>query len=257
LSSLLRFFLFPRFRTRVDPGAGSGIAGLERLHLATDEGDVEAWFLRGDGVSTERPGPAVLYAHGNADLIEDHAGWLEPYRRLGVSLLLPEFRGYGRSAGSPSERAITEDFVAFYDLLASRADVDRTRIVFHGRSIGGGAVCALARRRKPRAIVLQSTFTSLPDVARRFLVPGFLLRDRFDNLSFLAEYDGPVLLGHGRRDALVPHVHAERLHRAAPRSRLLSDEGRHNDSPLDATAFFAEVRALLLEAGVLVDGAAP
>src|SRR5688572_30832441 len=128
---------------QADPRAGEGIAGLERLHV----GPVEGWFLPAYGVAAGRPGPAVIFAHGNAEIIDPYALELEPYRRMGVSVLLPEFRGYGRSGGEPSEEGITDDFVAFHDLLAARPDVDPSRIVFHGRSLGGGVVCALAARR--------------------------------------------------------------------------------------------------------------
>ena len=97
-----------------------------------------------------------------------------------VRVLLPEYRGYGRSAGSPSQRAITEDLIAFYDLLARRPEVDAQRVVFHGRSLGGGAVCDLARHRKPAAVILMSTFTSMKRMAPRYLVPGFMVERSSD-----------------------------------------------------------------------------
>src|SRR5690606_34255575 len=105
------------------------------------EGRVEAWLLPGDGVSAERPGPAVVFAHGNAELIDHWPGALARYRRLGVSVVLPEYRGYGRSAGRPSESAIRDDLRALHARLSSHPMVDVTRLVYHGRSLGGGAVC--------------------------------------------------------------------------------------------------------------------
>src|SRR5690606_26574574 len=110
------------------------------------------------------------------------------------------YRGYGRSDGTPTQDGITRDFIAFYDLIAQRPDVDPIRIVFHGRSLGGGAVAALAQHRTPRAMVLESTFTGVPAMAKRFLVPPFLVRDKFDTMGTLRHYEGPSLILHGEHD---------------------------------------------------------
>ena len=248
---LARLFLFPRFAVRPDPRAGVGLRGLERLWHESDEGRVEAWFLPGDGVSAQSPGPVVVFAHGNAELIEQWPEVLEPYRRMGVSLLLPEYRGYGRSAGTPSERAIRDDLLAFFQRLVDRPDVDAGRIVLHGRSLGGGAVCALAAEHTPAALILQSTFTSVPDVARRWLVPRLLLPDRFESLPIVRRLDCPVLVVHGRRDRVVPFSHGQVLAQASPRARLVSYDADHNDCPPDWDSFWAEVAAFLREARIL------
>src|SRR5699024_1012438 len=135
--------------------------GLERLWIDSDEGAVEAWFLPGDDVEPARPGPAILFTHGNAELIDHWPDALARYRRLGVSVVLPEYRGYGRSAGSPSEAAIAQDLRALHALLSADPRVDASRIVYHGRSLGGGAVCTLLDAHPPRALILESTFTSI------------------------------------------------------------------------------------------------
>ena len=124
LYSIQRSILFPREYAVCDPNAGQGVPGLERIWIQSEEGKVEAWFLPGDGVSAQNPGPVVLFAHGNAELIEYWSEPLAEYRRLGVSVFLPEYRGYGRSAGSPSQQAITSDFIEFHDLLVKRPEVD-------------------------------------------------------------------------------------------------------------------------------------
>src|SRR5579859_2501538 len=165
------------------PSEPPRVQGLERLALPSSEGNVEAFYLPAFETSARGPAPAVIFAHGNGEIIDQWAAPLEPYRAMGIGVLLPEYRGYGRSEGTPSEAAITEDFVGFYDLLVRRGDVDPSRIVLHGRSLGGGAVCALARHRPAAALVLESTFTSVPDVARRWLVPGALLVSRFDTIG--------------------------------------------------------------------------
>lgn len=250
LFSLQRFLLYPG-RAIGAPADSPTVSHLERLFVESSEGRVEGWFIPGAGAAPESPRPLVIFAHGNGELIDDWPIALRPYRAMGVSLLLAEYRGYGRSAGSPSQRAITEDFIAFRDQVAARPDVDAARIVYHGRSLGGGAVCALAAVRPPRALILQSTFTSIRSMARRYLLPGFLVLDPFDNDRVLATLDVPVFIAHGRSDDMIPPSHAEALAAAARRSTLVWYDCKHNDFPPDWDAFFGDVEAFLRGAGVL------
>ena len=246
-----RWILFPRYLIKPEPHAGENVPSLERLYVSAGSRQVEGWLLPGRGVSAERPGPAVIFAHGNGELIDLWAEPLTELRRLGVSVLLPEYRGYGRSGGWPSQEGITEDYVKFYDLLSARPEVDSGRIVFFGRSIGGGVVCSLSRHRKPRAMILMSTFTSVTRMARRYLVPSFLVRDPFDNLTAVSRLDIPLLLIHGRQDSLVPHQHSEQLHAAAPQSKLVSYDADHNDCPPSWPLFWEELEGFLQGAGIL------
>ena len=223
------------------------------MWVESPEGPVEGWFLPGHGASAEKPGPAALFAHGNAELIDDWPEMMEGYRRLGVSVLLAEYRGYGRSAGAPSQDAITADFTAFHDWLLERPEVDSKRLILHGRSLGGGAVCALAALRKPAAMVLQSTFISVPAVARRFLIPGFLILDSFDNQAVVSTLEAPILLVHGQRDELIPYGHAVSLHEAAQDSQLVTYEAGHNDCPPSWLDFWKRVENFLEQAEILTD----
>jgi fermentation-respiration switch protein FrsA (DUF1100 family) len=253
---LQRFIVFPRPAHSAPEPPAVAVAGLERLWLETEAGRVEAWFMPGAGRSARRPGPAVIFAHGNAEVIDDWATRLRPYVWRGVSVLIPEYRGYGRSAGRPGQAAITDDFVRFHDRLAAREEVDLRRIVFHGRSLGGGVACALAAQRRPAALVLTSTFTSVPALAARLGVPRFLVRDPFDSLAFLRGHEGPVLLMHGRHDTVVPYRHAEALRAAAPRARLVPLDSDHNDFPMESPLVWREIFGLLAQAGIL-DPASP
>lgn len=250
--ALQRRIVFPRHLVRPAPAAGQGLVGLQRLWLQGDAGAVEAWLLPGEGVSPAHPGPAVIFAHGNAELIDDWPQRLEPYRQRGITVLLPEYRGYGRSAGRPSEAAIAADFRGFYDRLAARPEVDARRIVLHGRSLGGGVVCALAAQRPAAALILMSTFTSVRTMARAFGLPGFAVLDPFDNLAVVRRFPGPTLLVHGRRDRVIPVRHGQELQRAARHGRLvLYPDADHNDCPPDWATFWPEVWSLLRGAGVL------
>jgi fermentation-respiration switch protein FrsA (DUF1100 family) len=247
---IARWFLFPRYLLQVDPNAQAGARGVERLSLAIAEGEVEAWFLPADAPSTGRPAPLVIFAHGNGELIEHWPQALDPYRRMGMHVLLPEYRGYGRSAGLPSQRAIVEDYMRFHDLACARPDVDPRRVVLHGRSLGGGVVCALARARRPAALILESTFTSVPDVARQWLVPKALIADTFDNAGVIGSLDVPVLIFHGTCDRVVPFDHGLKLSRLARRARLVRYECDHNDLPRGPDGFWAEIGQFLEEEGI-------
>ena len=240
---LQRYLLFPRYAVPVDPRPGEGIPGLERLTIDTEDGVVEAFLIPGDGVSAEHPGPAVIFAHGNAEIIDYWTHTLADYRAMGITVLLPEYRGYGRSAGSPSEVAITADYVRFHDALVSRPEVDSARVVFHGRSLGGGVVCALAIRRRPTALILQSSFRSVAILARRYLAPRFLVLDPFDNEAALHQLgEVPLLIVHGRHDAVIPLSHAQTLARIGPHSKLVLYDAGHNDCPPDPSVFWRDVR---------------
>jgi len=225
---LRRRLLFPGPRRRV---TSPPPPGAEVWWLEDGDAKVEAWFVPGAGVTAQRPGPLVVFAHGNGEVIDQWPPSLVPYRSLGISVLLPEYRGYGRSRGVPSQPAITRDFAAALGRATARRDVDNERIVFHGRSLGGGVACSLAREHPPAAMILWSTFVDVPTAARRFGAPAWLVPDRFENHTVVAMLDIPMLLVHGRQDWIVPVNHAERLHAIARRSELLLYDAGHNDCP--------------------------
>lgn len=252
VARLQRAMLFHPDAAPTDESIAARVPGLERWWHESDEGPVEAWFVPGDGVSAERPGPVVIYTHGNAEVIDPLPLWLAPYRAMGVSVLLPEYRGYGRSAGRPSEAAIRADLVAFYARLVARSDVDCDRVVLHGVSLGGGAAGLLARTHRPAAVILQSTFTSVADVAwEAFRAPRFLITDRFDTLDALRDKDLPALVFHGRRDEVIPFSHGERLHRALPSSVFVAGDSGHNDFPPPGLDYWGEIEAFLRGARIL------
>jgi fermentation-respiration switch protein FrsA (DUF1100 family) len=223
--------------------------GAERIVVPSGDGESEAWLLP-PAPDTARPAPALIFAHGNGELVDHWAGEFDEPRRRGLAVLLVEYPGYGRSSGSPSRDSIARAMVAAYDALAARADVDARRIVGYGRSLGGGAVCDLARVRELAALVLESSFTSSRSLAWRFGLPPFLVRDPFDNLAALREFTGPVLVVHGERDEIIPVAHGHELARSAASSQLELLACGHNDCPRPWPALLR----FLTEAGVLAQG---
>jgi hypothetical protein len=208
-------------------------------------GEVEAWYHPPSG--REAAGPAVLFFHGNGERIDDWAGAFHPLVGRGVAVLVVEYPGYGRSGGRPTQASITETAIRAYDRLVARPEVDPDRVVGLGRSLGGGAVMALSRERTLAAVVLQSTFTDVRRFARRYLAPGFLVRDTFDNLEAVEAFSGPVLVVHGTEDRLVPVEHGRALADAAERGRLVTHPCAHNDCPPDWDLFLDRVATVAVE----------
>ncbi len=202
------------------------------------------------GASAATPSPVVVFAHGNGELIEHWPNLLAPYLELGLSVLLPEYRGYGRSAGRPSEAALVDDFRWFLALLEGRADVDPERLVLHGRSIGGGVVCSLAQYVDPSAMVLWSTFISVDAVAKRFRIPRLLVPDHFDNERALRSVRAPTFIVHGTHDAVIPVSHARRLAQVAREPVLKLYPAGHNDCPPEGSDQWIALARFLRAANV-------
>lgn len=173
--------------------------------------------------------PVLVFFHGNGELIDFLSYEFQAPRQWGMGILLVEYPGYGRSAGSPSQASVTAAALAAHDWLSLQPSVDAARVVAYGRSLGGGAAAILAARRGAAALVLESTFTSVKSFAHRFWMPEFAILDPFDNLSAVQTYTGPVLVLHGEQDDLIPPAHAKSLARANTRSELHMLACGHND----------------------------
>jgi pimeloyl-ACP methyl ester carboxylesterase len=212
----------------------------EIVRLEQPAGVVEALYL---SPMTGADGPAslLIFFHGNAELADF---WVEPFQQVrhwGWGVLLVEYPGYGRSAGRPSEATIRAVALAAHDWALGDPRVDGAQIVAYGRSLGGGPAAWLASERQLAGLVLESSFTSVRALARRFLVPGPLVRDPFDNLAALARFRGPLLVLHGRHDTLIPVAHGRALAAAVPGAALYELNCGHNDCPRP----WREIRAFL------------
>ena len=249
--------LFPRQYVQPLSNPGEGIHGLETSWLETDEGQVEWWFAPGRRASEDEGRPTVFYLHGNAEAIDYQSRLVSRYQDLGANVVLCEYRGYCRSAGEPTQEALTADQLAVFDLVAARADVDPDRIVFHGRSVGTGVACALAAQRPPRALILTAPFTSVAELMAGYAVPRPLVRDPFDNRAVLRDSPIPTLILHGDRDTVVPVRHGRLLAEDRAKARLVLFEGfGHNDLPTEGERYWRAVRDFLVETGALHGSAA-
>lgn len=251
LFALQRQMIFPRGLIAQGQNSPHDDLFIEKIKLEAGGGVVETWYLPPVSGAISTRSPALIFAHGNAELIDFCTAEMQPFTALGIGVLLVEYPGYGRSSGTPSQKTITATLKAAYDVLVAREDVDASRIIFYGRSLGGGAVCALAVERPPAAMILTSTFVGVRAMAVKYLVPGFLIRDPFDNLAAVRDFPGPLLIVHGRRDEIIPFRHGEKLHQAAKRSTLVAYDCGHNDCPPDWDIFWRDIEDFLRGAGII------
>jgi pimeloyl-ACP methyl ester carboxylesterase len=245
-----RQMLFPRYLVAT-PSQDEDIPFVEKIWIETATGKIEAWFLPPDPVNGATPAPAVIFAHGNGELIDFWPHELKKFNGFGVGVLLVEYPGYGRSQGAPSQKNITEAFNRAYDVLIERQDVDPTKIILFGRSVGGGAVCALAAQRPSAALILMSAFISVRSFAKRYLAPAVLIRDPFDNLSVVRKYKGPTLVIHGKFDEVIPYSHGMTLYRASRNATMITYKSGHNDCPPNWKVFWQDIESFLHRYGII------
>lgn len=230
------YFYQPRLIYFPDMGREMGStpdrAGLkyENVFIPTADGErLTAWFVPAQGVRG-----TVLFLHGNAGNISHRIDWLRMLNRLGYSTLMIEYRGYGRSTGSPSEEGTYLDAQAAWDYLTVARKVEPRDIVLMGESLGGAVAAWLATQEQPRALVLVSTFTSIPDLGQQlypYLPVRLLARFTYDTRTYLRQVRCPVFVAHSEDDEIVPFSHGESLLRAAPQPKqFLAMRGGHNDA---------------------------
>lgn len=242
--------IYPGAKNRVDRVLPQS-QGAEVFKVSTALGNVEAVFLPATQIVDGTQQPVVIFGHGNGEVIDYWVTALNGFRQRGIGVLLVEYPGYGRSTGSPSEAAIRGAMDAAYDRIATDSRVDRTRIFGFGQSLGGGAICLLAKDRFLRAIILQSTFPSLDIFAGKYWAPAFLLRDHFNNVSSVAHFRGPVLVIHGRDDQLIPWKEGQRLAAASENSTFRLYDCGHGCWDPERLPFWRDAMPFLLKSGIL------
>ncbi|MGB2688580.1 MAG: alpha/beta hydrolase [Desulfobacterales bacterium] len=245
-----RQILFPRYLIGTQYKS-EDLPFMEKIWIKTSFGKTEAWFLPPDPMNNVEPSPAVIFAHGNGELIDFWPDELKRFNHFGIGVMLLEYPGYGRSEGKPSQKNITETFNNAYNILIERKDVDPAKIILFGRSIGGGAVCTLAAERPSAALILMSTFTSARSFAKKYLAPGFLVRDPFNNLTVVRNYPKPVLVFHGKFDEVIPYSHGMALCKSAPHATMITYESGHNDCPPDWEIFWRDLETFLNASGII------
>ncbi|MBK9021375.1 MAG: alpha/beta hydrolase [Sulfuritalea sp.] len=204
----------------------------EPLALTTaDKETLDGWHLPARRGSPAR-GLVILF-HGNAGNISHRLDYLRMFHDLGFAALIIDYRGFGRSSGKASEEGSYLDADTAWRHATEMLGYPAERIVLFGESLGGAVATQLAVARKPGALVLASTFTSVPDLGAEiypWLPIRLLARIRYDSRERLNQVRSPVMVIHSRQDDIIPFAHGERLFLAAREpKRFLEIAGGHNE----------------------------
>ena len=212
-------------------GPGPDAIGLayETIHIVTeDDIRLHGWF-----VPSQTPRGVVLFFHGNAGNISHRLDSLKIFHDLNFSTLIIDYRGYGASEGRVSEKGTYRDAEAAWHYLREQRDVPASQIVLFGRSLGGAVAAYLASRHAPAALVVESGFVSVPDMAAElypWLPARWLARIRYSTGEFLGAVSCPVLIAHSLDDEIIPYEQGEALfERAGEPKQFLTLHGGHND----------------------------
>ncbi len=222
------FIYFPSPHMQGDPG----LIGLEYTdeHMTTEDGvELHGWF-----VPSSEKRPVVLFCHGNAGNISGRLEMIRLLHEIDLNVFIFDYRGYGKSAGAPSEEGTYLDADAAWEHLVKKRGFSPDRILVFGRSLGSAVVSHLAARERPGAVVLMSAFTSIPQEGQEvypWLPVKLLSRFSYPTLDNVKKISSPIMVIHGRNDEIISFAHGEKIFAAAnePR-RFLEIGGGHNDA---------------------------
>lgn len=241
-----RFVYKPSTRTEGTP-ASVGMYYEEVELVASDGVRLSGWYLPlADARGT------VLFCHGNAGNISHLLAVAQDAHRLGLGVLLFDYRGYGQSEGVPSEEGTHRDAEAAWNYLVQEVGLAPEQIAIIGRSLGGPIAARLARDKTPAALFLEETFTSIPELGQE-LYPIFpvdlLARYEYPTLEYLKQVECPVLISHSREDMFIVFEHGQRLYEAARPPKAFTElRGGHSSAfSEDAATYEAGVEAFLVE----------
>ena len=235
-----RLIFYPRVPTSKITATPDEIGlAYESVKIITDDGiELDGWFLPANDARG-----TLIFCHGNAGNISHRLDSLRIFDRLGLSVLIFDYRGYGRSGGKVSEEGTYRDAEAVWRYLIER-NVPAETIVIFGRSLGAAIAAHLAQRHTPAALILESAFTSVPDYAARaypYLPARRLVRFRYSAKEYLESVKSPVLIVHSPDDDLIPFRNGRELFAAANEPKqFLEISGDHNEGFLASGATYID-----------------
>jgi fermentation-respiration switch protein FrsA (DUF1100 family) len=232
---------------------GSGCE-IEECYFTTDDSvRLHGWWVRRSEES--RDDPLLLFFHGNAGNLSDRADLvLELANRLPAQVFVVGYRGYGRSEGKPTEDGLFLDARAAWRFLTDDRGVPGERIVVFGKSLGGAVAVDLAMDVDAAGLIVESSFTSIPEMAARHypFVPKFLIRTQMNSLSKIGMVSCPKLFVHSRADEVVPYELGRKLYESASQPKAFHEVvgAGHNETWLVGGAPYIEaISGFLSDAG--------
>lgn len=217
----------------------------EDIYFETpDNKKLNGWFVPHDNAKF-----TILFVHGNAGNISHRLEKILIFHNLGHNIFIFDYRGYGKSNGSPSEAGLYKDAEAAYNYLINERKIPEDNIILYGESIGGAVIIDLANKVKVRALITEEVFTSVKDMAKIAypFLPYFIFSSRFDSIPKIKGVKCPKLMIHSIDDEIVPFRLGEKLFNAAnPPKTFLKIRGSHNTAFLDSEEQFKEgIKAFL------------
>ena len=223
-----RFIYMPSREMRQDPGS-LGLEFEELTLTASDGVKIFGWYI-----PAKADKGTVIFCHGNAGNISGRLPTIGLFHAIGMNVMIFDYRGYGRSEGSPGEAGTYRDASAAWDYVTAVRGEKPERIIVFGRSLGGAIAAHLAETKKPAGLILESTFTSVPDMARKMypVYPTRLLsRVKYDTLKRIDGLECPIMILHSVDDEMIPYEHGRKLFGAAPEpKRFVEMQGSHNEA---------------------------
>ncbi len=224
-----RLIYFPHVGREIAATPKQAGLAYEEVNITTADGEkLHGWFVPAD-----RSLGVLLFFHGNAGNISHRLDWLMLFHQMDMSTLIVDYRGYGESSGEPSEQGTYLDAEAAWKYVVETRGVGSGDIVLFGESLGGAVAAQLAARKQPRALIIASAFTSVPDLASElysFVPARHLARFKYHTLENVQKTVCPVLVIHSPEDEIIPFAHGNRIYQAANEPKqFLQIRGGHND----------------------------
>ncbi len=254
IESLVRRFLYYPTKVADDAPIPYYVVGAREVRIKADSGDT----IHGLYWPAPEGRPTILFLHGNAQTVFEWALVREELAPLDCGLLLIDYPGYGKSTGAPSEIANYAAGRAALDFLLFKENIAEKDIVIFGKSLGGGVATEVAIGLDLRGVVLESTFTSIPSVARLLLpmlpTGSMFQTEVYDSVSKISSIHSPIFVIHGTHDELIPIAEGKALFEKAgpPKQSWWVEGAGHNDVSMTARAEYGRrLRAWLDEVSEL------
>ena len=217
----------------------------EDVSIETTDGvTLHGWFIAGQSSRV------LLFFHGNAGNISHRLDSIRQFRNLGLSVLIIDYRGYGQSGGKTTESGLYRDADAAWRYLLEDRGLSASDIILFGRSLGASVAARLAAQHRPLALIVESSFSSIPDIAQElypWLPARWMSRYSHATRDYVRDVHSPLLVVHSRDDDIIPFHHGEAIFASANEPRtLLALRGTHNDAFLrDESTYIEGLRTFL------------
>ncbi len=229
---------FPEKNIVLTPGE-IGLEFEDVYFLSSDGIKLNGWYIpAGESRAT------VLFCHGNAGNISHRLETIDVFCGIGLDVFIFDYRGYGKSQGSPTEEGLYLDAQAAYTYLIDKRSLNQGSIVVYGKSLGANVAVELCSRVKPAALISESAFTSALAMGKKlfpFIPVKWLITIKYDALSKIKDIIFPKLIIHSEDDEIIPFHHGRKLFEAAPEPKeFYPMRGGHNDAIFQAKGDFAQ-----------------